>query len=90
EVVKGQLRLRGHRQDLSNIECAALDVSSKWDTTVPPSQTRATTALASGPGQESVSLEAGHVGMLVGPGTMGGLWPRVRLWLASRSARKGE
>ena len=48
------------------------------------------TALASGPDQGSISLDAGHVGLLVGPEAMGGLWPRVRDWLAPRSARQEE
>ncbi|MBA4117189.1 MAG: alpha/beta fold hydrolase [Rubrobacter sp.] len=85
KVVKGQLRLRGHRVDLSNIGCAVLNVSGKWDATVPHSQTRATTTLASSPDKESISLDAGHVGMLVGPAAVGSLWPRLRDWLAPRS-----
>ena len=48
------------------------------------------TVLASGPDQESISLDAGHVSILVGPGAMAGLWPRVRDWLAPRSARQEE
>jgi polyhydroxyalkanoate synthase subunit PhaC len=86
-LVKGKLDLRGRRVVLSNIRCAVLNVSGKWDYVVPPSQTEATTALACGPDQESISLDAGHVGMLVGPGAMGSLWPRVRDWLAPRSGR---
>ncbi len=62
-----------------------LNVSGRWDYVVPPSQTRATTALASSRDKESVSLDAGHVGMLVGPAAVGELWPRVRGWLAPRS-----
>jgi hypothetical protein len=53
---------------------------------VPPSQTKATTVLADSPDKESVSLDVGHVGMLVGPGAVD-LWPRVRDWLAPRSRR---
>ena len=71
--------------DLSNIRCAVLNVSGKWDFTVPPSQTEATTALASSSDKASVSLEAGHVGMLVGPAAVGSLWPRLRDWLTPRS-----
>jgi polyhydroxyalkanoate synthase subunit PhaC len=87
ELVKGRVELRGSRVNLSNIRCAVLNVSGKWDYVVPPSQTKATTALAYGPDQESVSLDAGHVGMLVGPAAAGSLWPRVREWLAPRSGQ---
>ncbi len=34
---------------------------------------------------KSVPLDAGHVGMLVGLGTVGGLWLRVRDWLTLHS-----
>ena len=89
DLVKGLVELRGSRVDLSNIRCAVLNVSGKWDYVVPPSQTEATTALASGPDQQSVSLDAGHVGMLVGPAAVDGLWPRLREWLAPRSSQGG-
>jgi polyhydroxyalkanoate synthase subunit PhaC len=85
DLVTGRMELRGSRVDLSNIRCAVLNVSGTWDYVVPPSQTKATTALASGPDQESVSLNAGHVGMLVGPAAVGSLWPRLHQWLAPRS-----
>ena len=85
-LVKGQVELRGRRVDLSNIRCPVLNISGKWDYVVPPSQTEATTVLAGSRDKESVSLDAGHVGMLVGPGAAD-LWPRVRDWLAPRSLR---
>ena len=85
-LVKGQVELRGRRVDLSNIRCSVLNVSGKWDYVVPTSQTKATTILASSRNKESVSLDAGHVGMLVGPGAAD-LRPRVRDWLAPRSGR---
>jgi polyhydroxyalkanoate synthase subunit PhaC len=73
--------------DLRNIRCAMLNVSGKWDYVVPPSQTKATTALAGGSDQESVSLDAGHVGMLVGPAAVRSLWPRLHAWLEPRSGQ---
>jgi polyhydroxyalkanoate synthase len=85
KLIKGKMRLRGERVDISNIGCAVLNVSGKWDCTVPPSQTKATTSLASSPDKEYVSVNAGHVGMLVGPAAEGSLWPRLRDWLAPRS-----
>ena len=87
KLVKGQVMLRGSRVDLSNIRCALLNVSGKWDYVVPPSQTGATTFLALSSDKEYVSLDAGHVGMLVGPGAKGSLWSRGRDWLAPRSGR---
>ena len=88
ELVKGKMELRGQRVDLSNIRCALLNVSGKWDYVVPPPQTEATITLASSADKEYVSMDAGHVGMLVGPTAKGSLWPRVREWLSSRSGRR--
>jgi polyhydroxyalkanoate synthase subunit PhaC len=87
KLIKGKMKLRGHRVDISNIRCAVLNVSGKWDCTVPPAQTKATTARASGQDKEYMSVNAGHVGMLVGPTAMGSLWPRIRDWLAPRSGQ---
>ena len=84
KLVKGEIALRGRRVDLSNIECAVLNVSGKGDHVVPASTTEATTALARSSDKESVSLDAGHVGMLVGPGAKD-LRARLRDWLAPRS-----
>jgi len=69
--------------DLSNIGCALLNVSGKRDHVVPTSKTEATTALARSSDKESVSLDAGHVGMLVGPGAKE-LRARLRDWLTPR------
>ena len=87
KLVKGKMELRGRRAGLANIRCAVLNVSGKWDHAVPPSQTEATTTLARSSDKEYVSMNAGHVGMLVGPGAKGSLWPRVRDWLAPRSGQ---
>jgi polyhydroxyalkanoate synthase subunit PhaC len=70
--------------DLSNIKCAVLNVSGKRDYVVPDSKSEATTSLARSSDKESVSLDAGHVGMLVGPGAKN-LRDRLRDWLAPRS-----
>src|SRR5919199_3322423 len=84
KLVKGGVELRGRRVDLSNIGCAMLNVSGKHDHVVPTSKTEATTALARSSDKESVSLDAGHVGMIVGPGAKD-LRARLRNWLAPRS-----
>ncbi len=84
KLVKGEVKLRGQRVELSNIECAVLNISGKRDYVVPASKTEATTALARSADKESVSLDAGHVGMLLGPGAKD-LRGRLRDWLAPRS-----
>lgn len=84
KLIKGEVELRGRRVDLSNIGCAVLNVSGKQDYVVPTSKSEATTALARSSDKESVSLDAGHVGMLVGPGAED-LRARLRDWLAPRS-----
>ena len=87
ELVKGRVELHGNRVDLSHITCAVLNVSGKWDYVVPSSQTKATTTLAQSTDKESVSLDAGHVGMLVGPAAAASVWPLLRKWLAPRSGQ---
>lgn len=86
KLVKGEVELRGHRVDLSNIECSVLNVSGKFDYVVPPSQTEATTALARSTDKKSVSLDAGHVGMFAGPAGRESLQPLFQDWLVPRSA----
>lgn len=85
ELVAGRVRLRGHRVDLTDIQCALLNVSGRWDHIVPLSQTTATTQLVSSSDVTSISHDAGHVGILAGPSAMTSLWPRVGDWLAARS-----
>ena len=84
KLVKGEVELRGRKVDLSSIECAVLNVSGKRDHVVPASKTEATTTLARSLDKETVSLDTGHVGMLVGPGAKE-LRARLRDWLAPRS-----
>jgi polyhydroxyalkanoate synthase len=84
KLVKGKVELRRRRVDVSNIECSVLNVSGKRDYVVPTSKTEATTALARSTDKETVSLDAGHVGMLVGPGAKD-LRTHLRDWLTPRS-----
>jgi polyhydroxyalkanoate synthase len=84
KLVRGEVELCGRRVDLSRIGCAVLNISGKKDHIVPTSKTEATTALARSQDKESLSLDAGHVGMLIGPGAKD-LRVRLRDWLSPRS-----
>lgn len=85
ELVTGRVHLRGRRVDLTAVRCSLLNIAGRWDHIVPPAQTAATTRLAGSPDTTSLLRDAGHIGILVGPSAMTGLWPRVTDWLASRS-----
>lgn len=85
ELIAGRVHLRGHRVDLTGVDCALLNVSGQWDHIVPRSQTSATTRLARSSDMTSITQDAGHVGILAGPSAMATLWPRIGDWLAARS-----
>jgi polyhydroxyalkanoate synthase len=84
KLAKGEVKLRGQRIDLSNIECAVLNVSGNHDRVVPVSKPESTTALARSRDNASLYVDARHVGMLIGPGAKD-LRIRLRDWLAPRS-----
>ncbi len=85
KLVKGKVELGGRRVDLSNIRCPTLNVSGDKDYSVPASQGARTTDIIGSPDKQDILLDAGHVGIVVGPGAKDGLWPEVRDWLAPRS-----
>ncbi len=85
QLVKRKVKLRGRTVDLSNIRCSVFNIAGKWDYVVPPSQTKATIALARSSDTESLTLDAGHIGMFIGPAAVNKLWPRLGNWLETRS-----
>lgn len=66
KLVKGEIRLRGHRVDLSSITCPILNIAGKQDHICPLPQTESTTELVSSEDKEFLVLDAGHVGLLTG------------------------
>ena len=66
KLVKGEMEFRGHKVDLSNIRCALLNVSGKWDYMVPIARSKAPVALILSPDKEFASLYARHMGVMVG------------------------
>ena len=84
KLVKGEMRLRGRRVDLSNIKCPVLNLAGEKDHLVFCPQAQATMDLISSEDKELVVLDAGHVGLVMGSGAKKGLWPKVAGWLESR------
>jgi polyhydroxyalkanoate synthase subunit PhaC len=85
KLVKGEIRLRGRRVDLSSIKVPLLNIAAKQDHICPLPQTQSTTDLVSSEDTEFFVLDAGHVGLLTGRSARKDLWPKVGSWLETRS-----
>jgi polyhydroxyalkanoate synthase len=84
-LVKGELELRGHRVELSNINCPVLNIAGSRDYICPLSQAEPTTDLIGSRDKEFLVLDAGHVGLMAGSVAENELWPRIGDWLKPRS-----
>jgi polyhydroxyalkanoate synthase len=85
KLAKGELELRGHRVDLSNIECPVLNIAGEKDFICPLSQAGATMDLVGSEDKEFLVVDAGHVGLMGGRVAKDELWPRMADWLEPRS-----
>jgi polyhydroxyalkanoate synthase len=85
KLARGELELRGRRVDLANIRCPVLNVAGEKDYICPLSQAKPTMDLVGSKDKEMLVLNAGHVGLMVGPVTKEKLWPRIGDWLEPRS-----
>lgn len=85
KLVKGEIRLRGRRVDLSNVTASLLNIAGAKDIICPPSQTEATMDLVGSEDKEHLILDAGHVGLLASPAARETFWPRIEDWLQARS-----
>ena len=85
KLVKGEIRLRGRRVDLSNIKAPLLNIAGKKDHICLLPQAEATMDLVSSEDKEFFVLDAGHVGLMTGRGAKKGLWPKINSWLETRS-----
>jgi polyhydroxyalkanoate synthase len=86
KLVKGEIRLRGQRVDLSNITCSLMNIAARKDHICPLPQTERTMELVSSKDKEFFVLDAGHVSLLTGPNAKKDLWPKVSSWLEERSS----
>jgi polyhydroxyalkanoate synthase len=85
KLSKGEIVLRGHRVDLSNIKVPLLNIAGTKDHICALPQAEATMRLVGSEDKEFFPLEAGHVGLMTGRGAKRGLWPKVSSWLGERS-----
>lgn len=85
-LIEGKQRLAGERVDLGRLTCPVLAVAGTLDAVTPVTMARPWPDVVGSSDAELVELAAGHVGMMVGPAGPGDMWPRLRRWLAPRSA----
>ncbi len=85
KLVKGEIKLRGRRVDLSNITCPVLNIAGKKDHICTLPQAEATMSLIGSQDKEFFVLDAGHIGLLTGSDAKKNLWPKMRSWLELRS-----
>lgn len=88
ELVDGRFRLGGRPTDLRQISCPLLLLTASKDHLVAPSSTEGIRPHVRSGDVTSLTVEAGHVGLVVGGRAQNGLWPQATAWLAERSTRK--
>jgi polyhydroxyalkanoate synthase len=85
-LVRGRLRLRGRRVDLSRIDQNLLVVTAGADHIAPREGTVAVLDLVSSADVTHFDRPGGHIGLMVGSNARRGTWPDITEWLAQRSA----
>ncbi len=85
ELIRGELRLGARCVELQRIQCPLLLLTAQKDHLVPPASTDAIRGLVSSADVETMTIEAGHVGLVVSSKAHKTLWPRAVGWLAQRA-----
>lgn len=83
-LASGRLRVRG-RPPLSQVTANLLNVVGTRDAVTPMWQAAPTPELVASEDAESLVVDAGHVGLVVGPTAKQDVWEPMTAWLAKRS-----
>ena len=85
QLVKGQLCLAGKLVRLESIVCPLLLLVAEKDHLVTPESTLALKQHVSSKESQSISIDAGHVGLAVSSRAHRQLWPEAANWIANHS-----
>jgi polyhydroxyalkanoate synthase len=85
ELVRGQLWLGPRRIDLGRITCPLLLLTASNDHLVAPASTEGIRPHVGSSDVRSVTIGAGHVGLVVGAKAHAKVWPEATRWAAERS-----
>ena len=82
QPARGEWIVAGRPIDPAGIACPTLGVLPSQDRIVPPASARQ--LIDAIPGAESLSPQAGHIGMMVGGKAKAQLWRPLTMWLRKR------
>jgi len=88
ELVRGEFHLGEQRVDLGRIACPVLLLTATNDHLVPPPSTEGIRPRLGSRDVRSLTVDAGHVGLVVGGKAHAALWPAATSWLAERSTSR--
>jgi len=85
ELVRGELCLGDRPIDLSRIACPLLVLTAASDHLVAPGSTEGILPYVQSLDVKTMTIDAGHVGLVVGGKAHKAFWPEATRWLAERS-----
>lgn len=88
ELVRGEFRLGDRPVKLQNITCPLLTLVAEQDHLVPANSTTAIKHYVSSKFVESMSINAGHIGLAVSSKAHSTLWPDAAMWIADHSTNR--
>ena len=84
-LVRGRMRLRRERVDLSRVDQALLLVTAGADHIAPPHGTKPLLDLVSSEDITCIDRPGGHIGLMAGSHARKEIWPDIAKWLEPRS-----
>jgi polyhydroxyalkanoate synthase len=84
-LVRGRMRLRRRRVDLSRVEQSLLIVTAGADHIAPPEGTKPLLGLVSSDDVTCIDRPGGHIGLMAGSKARDEIWPDVAQWLQEHS-----
>jgi polyhydroxyalkanoate synthase len=86
KLMRGELRIRGQRVDLSRIRASLLTLIAQADHITPTCQSEPIMEKVSSKDKELFRIAGGHIGIMAGSEASKRTWPHINHWLASRSS----
>jgi len=84
-LMRGELRIRNERVDLSQIRASLLTIVAEADHITPCSQSEPIMEKVSSADKELFRVKGGHIGIMAGSGASKVTWPHINNWLAARN-----